>query len=380
MAGSKYAYLNPDIDALLLQTDNSTHIARELVRKHNLSVNADAIRYYVKEYRAKNKIKNEHPALAEQCVSAGIPIENVRHYWHKDEHFSLFVKNEKEVTYWTIRDEILSEMQEYAPEYPVVNYEQNIESHLLVIDPADVHVGKLCSAFESGEEYNAQIAVNRVKEGVTGILNKVKGFAIDKILFVIGNDILHVDTPRSTTTSGTSQDTHIMWYDAFRVAKQLYIEIIEILIQVAPVHIQYDPSNHDYTNGFFLADSIGSWFHKCESVTINASIAHRKYFTYHSNLIGTTHGDGAKETDLALLMAHEAAGNWANCKNRYFYMHHIHHKRSKDYMSVCVEALRSPSGTDSWHHRNAYQHAPKAIEGYLHHKEFGQIARITHLF
>ena len=63
-----------------------------------------------------------------------------------------------------------------------------------------------------------------------------------------------------------------------------------------------------------------------------------------------------------------------------FYIHHIHHKKSKDYMSVCVEALRSPSGTDSWHHRNGYQHSPKAIEGFLHHAEHGQVARFNHLF
>jgi hypothetical protein len=49
-------------------------------------------------------------------------------------------------------------------------------------------------------------------------------------------------------------------------------------------------------------------------------------------------------------------------------------------MSVCVETLRSPSGADSWHHRNGYQHAPKAIEGFIHHPEHGQVARLTHLF
>jgi hypothetical protein len=109
-------------------------------------------------------------------------------------------------------------------------------------------------------------------------------------------------------------------------------------------------------------------------------MAHRKYYQYHKNLIGTTHGDGAKKEDLALLMAHEAAEYWNDSKHRYFYMHHIHHKYSKDFMSVCVEALRSPSGTDGWHHRNGYQHAPKAVEAYIHDKEHGQIARLTHIF
>ena len=49
-------------------------------------------------------------------------------------------------------------------------------------------------------------------------------------------------------------------------------------------------------------------------------------------------------------------------------------------MSVSVETMRSPSGTDSWHHIKGYQHAPKAVEGFLHHKMFGQVAKVSHLF
>ncbi len=81
-----------------------------------------------------------------------------------------------------------------------------------------------------------------------------------------------------------------------------------------------------------------------------------------------------------MLMAHEAIENWGNTKHKYIYTHHIHHKQSKDFMSVNVESLRSPSGTDSWHHRNGYVHSPKAVEGFIHSKIHGQVARITHLF
>ena len=90
-------------------------------------------------------------------------------------------------------------------------------------------------------------------------------------------------------------------------------------------------------------------------------------------------GDGAKTNDLGALMAHESK-DWTKCINRYFYTHHIHHKTSKDFIGVTVESLRSPSGTDSWHDRNGYKGVPKAVEGFLHHKVFGQVARITHIF
>jgi hypothetical protein len=106
---------------------------------------------------------------------------------------------------------------------------------------------------------------------------------------------------------------------------------------------------------------------------------HRKYIQYGDNVLGFTHGDGAKEKDLPLLMAHEAGQMWMST-HKYIYTHHVHHKSAKDYMGVCVESLRSPSGTDSWHHRQGFQHSPKAIEGYIHSPINGQVARLSYVF
>jgi len=326
----------------------------------------------------QNQRFENHTALETECENVGIPTTDVNHYWYKGEHFSIHVNNKK-INLWGLKDKMIEEMKTYSPKYPIITYPKIKDSHLLVVDPADIHIGKLCTAFETGDNYNHNIAVSRVKEGVLGILQKAQPYNIEKILFIIGNDILHTDNAKSTTTGNTFQDTDIMWYDAFKIAFKLYVDVIEMLLTVAPIHIQYDPSNHDYVHGFLLAQSIEAWFRNNENISFNASISHRKYFKYNKNLIGTTHGDGAKETDLALLMAHESK-DWNECKHRYFYVHHIHHKKSKDYMSVCVEALRSPSGTDSWHHRNGYQHSPKAVEGFIHHPEHGQICRLTHLF
>lgn len=326
----------------------------------------------------KNWRRKKHPALAAECDVVGLPIDNVSNYWYKGKQFSVHV-NGKDVSLWALKDLVIEDMKKHSPKYPVMKYTKVVDGHLLVVDPADIHIGKLCSAFETGDAYTHKIAIDRVKCGVNGIIQKVKGFPIDQILLIVGNDILHVDNAKSATTSGTPQDTELMWYDAFKIALKLYVEVIEMLVGIAPVYVQYDPSNHDYLTGFFLAQTLEAWFRNCKGIKFNVSPAHRKYFVYGQNLIGTTHGDGAKETDLGYLMAHESK-DWNSCKHRYFYTHHIHHKKSKDYMSVCVEALRSPSGTDSWHHRNSYQHSPKAVEGFLHHKEHGQIARITHLF
>ena len=322
----------------------------------------------------------KHRALQKECDLRGIPMDDVNHYWYKGKHFSLHVKN-KGVTPEELRDDIIKAMNEHSPTYHKIKRKKQSNGHLLVIDPADIHIGKLCSSFETGEEYDSQIAVQRVKEGVIGIINKAHGFNIDKILFVGGNDILHIDTPKRTTTSGTNQDTDGMWYENFMIAKKLYVNVLEMLISVADVHFVYNPSNHDYMSGFMLSDSIQSWFRKCKNITFDCSIAHRKGFKYGSNLIGTTHGDGAKIPDLPLIMANGLPKGWAETKHRYIYTHHVHHKTSKDFHGITVESLRSPSGTDSWHHRNGYGiGGVKAIEGFIHSKNHGQVARLTHIF
>jgi hypothetical protein len=326
------------------------------------------------------KKTNNHPALTTECEAVGLPVENVSNYWYKGKQYSVHVKGDKAKTYEEIRDEIIASMQDYSPVYPNIIRTNISDGHLLVVDPADIHIGKLATAYETGEAYNVEIATKRVLDGVHGIIQKAQGFNIDQILFIAGNDILHTDSAKRTTTSGTPQDTDGMFYENFLCAKKLYIEVIELLMQVADIHFIFNPSNHDYQSGFFLADVIQSWFRNSNNITFDCSIAHRKYFQYGSNLIGSTHGDGAKPQDLPMLMAVEAKDIWALTEHKYIYSHHLHHKVSKDYIGVTVESLRSPSGTDSWHHRNGYQHATKAVEGFIHHKEFGQVARLSHIF
>lgn len=358
-------------------------ISDELIKKYSIT-DYTAQQLYQKLYRESTKLnkQKEHPALAQACIERGIDVNSVGMAWNKDKAWSIQFRpsSESGPTFEDMLRDHIEDVNNHTFNYEKIKREKYSDACLLVVDPADIHIGKLASSFETGEDYNNQIAVQRVMDGVQGIIQKSNGFNIDKVLFVAGNDILHIDTPSRKTTAGTPQDTDGMWYNNFLIAKKLYVNVIDELMKIADVHVVYNPSNHDYTNGFFLADSIKTWYKDCDNVTFDVSISHRKYYRYGNSLIGTTHGDGAKQQDLPLLMAQESKDDWSKSKHRYVYMHHVHHKISKDYIGVTVEALRSPSGTDSWHHRKGYQHSPKAVEGFIHSKEHGQIARFTHLF
>jgi len=226
----------------------------------------------------------------------------------------------------------------------------------------------------------------RVLEGLEGLICKAEGFEIERILFCVGNDVLHIDNVYNQTTAGTGQDVDGKWWEHFEVALALYVKCVEMLREIAPVDVVHSMSNHDYQSGFHLAHALKSWFRKDRDITFDISAAHRKYYKYGKNLIGLEHGDGAKMANLPLMMAQEKPTMWSETKYRYWYLHHLHHKvkhkwlDAKDFIGVTVEYMRSPSGTDSWHSRKGYAGVHKAVEGFLHEKTSGQVARLVHYF
>lgn len=325
-------------------------------------------------------------ALLAECQANGIDVSAVKYFWHKSKKISMFVVAQERPTYEAIRDELMGAMKASAPKYPTIKHKKVVDGHLLVIDPADIHIGKLAVKVETGQHYDMATAVKMVHEGVEGLLAKASGFPVEKILLVVGNDVLHRDNPHNMTTSGTRQDTDGMWHEAFKAARQMYVELILRLVQKAPVHVVFNPSNHDYASGYMLADALYCWFNKTKGVTFDNDIIHRKYYQYGENLIATSHGDGAKFHDMPLLMASEQPRMWAETRHRYVYLHHLHHKikhqmlTGKDFPGINIEYMRSPSASDGWHHRNGYVGAPQAIEGFIHHPTQGRVASLCHIF
>jgi|TARA_B110000259_G_scaffold181473_1_gene223580 hypothetical protein len=353
-----------------------------------LRLSADEVEL-INEHRGDVINVNGNTALDLHLKDRGIDkkdVVSVKHWQNMggELRFSVVTKEDYGLKEDTIFKKVNDYIEQYSPHYETI--ERSLGNHLLVINPADIHIGKYANEKETGERYDNSIAVNRVLDGVVGLLKKTKGFKIEKVLFCIGNDVLHIDSVYGTTTKGTHQDTDGKWWEHFEVALALYVKCVEILRTVAPVDIVHCMSNHDYQSGFHLAHTLQSWFRNADDVSFDISVSHRKYYIYGTNLLGLEHGDGAKMDKLPLLMAQEKPLLWSKTSHRYWYLHHIHHKvkhkwlDAKDYIGVTVEYMRSPSGTDSWHSRKGFTGVPKAVEGFLHEKDSGQIARITHYF
>ena len=334
---------------------------------------------------------NGNTALDINLAERGIDkkdVVSVKHWQSASGEFRFSIVTKEDITAneTDILKTVSSFIENHSPHYPSIKRKIKLNNHLLVINPADIHIGKYANHIETGDGYNVEIACERVLEGLQGLINKSKGFEVDRVLFCVGNDILHIDNVYNTTTAGTNQDVDGKWWEHFEIALALYVKCVEILREIAPVDVIHSMSNHDYQSGFHLAHALKSWFRNDSEVTFDISVAHRKYYKYGKNLIGLEHGDGAKMANLPLTMAQERPLLWSETTHRYWYLHHLHHKvkhkwlDAKDFIGVTVEYMRSPSGTDSWHSRKGYVGVPRAIESFLHQKDSGQVARLVHYF
>jgi len=346
----------------------------------------------VYENRAESTTNtNGNTALDINLAERGIEkkdVVSVKHWQSASGEFRFSIVTKEDITAneTDILKTVSSFIENHSPHYPSIKRKIKLNNHLLVINPADIHIGKYANHLETGDGYNVEIACERVLEGLQGLIDKSKGFEVDRVLFCIGNDILHIDNVYNTTTAGTNQDVDGKWWEHFEIALALYVKCVEILREIAPVDVVHSMSNHDYQSGFHLAHALKSWFRLDGEVTFDISVAHRKYYQYGKNLIGLEHGDGAKMANLPLTMAQEQPNLWSETTHRYWYLHHLHHKvkhkwlDAKDFIGVTVEYMRSPSGTDSWHSRKGYVGVPRAVEGFLHEKNSGQVARLVHYF
>lgn len=344
---------------------------------------------------------------------------NISHMWKiaKDDAgngYSLFVKNpDLDKDDISIEDMVRNAIEQSFADgplkYPKRDFKSDIHGRLLIIDLADVHFLKLCVKTEVGVEYNRNVARHRVVEGTRALLHRASHENICRILFILGNDILHTDDIIPRTTNGTPQDTEGTIFQGFSDAKRALVDAIELCAEMAPVDLIHTMSNHDRKMGWTLSQTLAAWFRNhphVKTTEYNMSESPVKFYRFEKNLYGIAHADGAKEEKLYGMMVTGAREHISNTSNLYWLLHHFHHKdrktrdgfksylREKDHNGmtaimkghtiwesehVDIEYVRSPSPPDSWHFLNGYINR-QGVESFIYDPIDGQIARYTEWF
>jgi hypothetical protein len=277
---------------------------------------------------------------------------------------------------------ILEEIKNYSP-ISEFEYSDNSINGLLLISIFDQHFGKLGWAEETGEDYDIKIAETRFKNALDSLLSRVNLNNVSRIVFPIGNDLIHVDNLQRTTTAGTPQDTDVRFHKIIKTVRRVLVETIDKLAIIAPVDIIVVPGNHDQATTFLIGEILDAFYSNNQNVTVDNSPKLRKYYKFGKVGILWTHGDKEKHNDLGLIFATEQPQLWADTKYRFCQIGHFHKNKKLNFVSVDehqgfqVQTLPSLSGTDSWHYGKGYN-SQKQAKAFLYDKEEGLIAEYTY--
>jgi hypothetical protein len=271
-----------------------------------------------------------------------------------------------------LTDSLIAKMCEHAPAYPeYVKSDISGERFMMEMSLPDLHIGKLAWKEETGENYDSKSARACARRAVRELLGRASGFAIERFLVPIGNDMLHTDTIENTTTGGTRQDVDSRHHKMFVAAYEVAVEIIDSLMPTAPVKVLIVPGNHDRANALKLGVVLEAHYRNTDRVTVDAAPTLRKYEVYGVNLLGFTHGSDEKHGDLPLIMAQEKPGEWAKALHKEWHLGHLHKRKQQNFTAgdthggVPVRILPSLSGTDAWHYMKGYVKGQRAAESYL---------------
>jgi hypothetical protein len=260
------------------------------------------------------------------------------------------------------------------------------DPHLLEVSMPDIHIGKLTWAPEVGESYDTALAPTIALAAAHNLWAKASVFPIRRILIPLGNDLYNVNNAAGTTAGGTPQDEDGRWKKTFKVGIKLAVDLIEFFRGKTPegVDVMIVPGNHDPERVYYLGCVLEGIYSKSPDVRINNGEKARKYFRFGQTLLGFTHGQGEKHDKLPLIMAGEAAQDWAQTTHHEWHLGHLHHKKETRYHAgqefgpVRVRILPSLCPADEWHFNSGYVGSKRAAEAYLWSFKHGYTGHLSY--
>jgi hypothetical protein len=252
------------------------------------------------------------------------------------------------------------------------------DDDLLTVYPqGDPHAGLYAWKDETGQAFDL-VEYERVTKAAIDRL-VASAAPSSHALFIDLGDSLHADNNAARTRSGHHLDTHGRHAEIVRVVIRCKRHhVARMLEKHNHVTVRINPGNHDGITALMLAEMMAAIYENEPRVTVSTSPNPYWFHGFGANLIGTTHGDGAKGANLPLLMAVDAPAMWLASEHgsRVWFVGHVHHKDVKDHPGVTVEYCRTLAAPDIWSHASGYR-SKRSIEAVTYHRQDGEVERHT---
>lgn len=281
---------------------------------------------------------------------------------------------------------LCKDLEKHAPKYKRMFKPRKAKAHMLEMGLFDMHFGKLAWKPETGNNYDLAIAEKVFRAAVEDLVDKVKGFHIDKVVLPVGQDFFHADNDKNTTYAGTPQDVDGRLAKIFKAGEKAIIWATDYLQSIAPVHLTWVPGNHDTLTSWYLCRVMEAWYRHAKWVTVDSEPTSRKYIRYGTNLIGLVHGDRVKANNpnrLHNLMTVERAQDFADTKHHEWHTGHFHKQGEwrtpavQSDLGTVVRILPSLCAHDKWHYSEGFVGGNRAAEAYLWSHDDGYVGHMS---
>ncbi len=206
---------------------------------------------------------------------------------------------------------------------------------------------------------------------------------IERMYFVVGGDLINMDTFEGTTTSGTGLDNCMTATEAYVQAfDAMHWAINFIKAYCKELVIVYVPGNHDRLSSFHLVHALSKSIESSE-ITWDIKYEERKVHVWHNNFNAFEHGDKRSKNN-PLIYASEYPKEWGATTNRTLFKGHIHTDRKVEYMTsnetagFIEKTLPSLGKTDYYHYSNKYVGNRRSGKLEIQHPTMGNICELTY--
>lgn len=209
-------------------------------------------------------------------------------------------------------------------------------------------------------------------------------YNIKVLYFVVGGDLINMDTFSGTTTSGTPLDNCMTATEAYVQAFDAMHWAINLLkMYCEEVVVVFVPGNHDRLSSFHLVHALEKSIDD-ENIKWDTKYEERKVHVWHNNFNAFEHGD-ATSKNTPIIYATEFPIEWGTAKNRTLFTGHFHQNKKVEYITMGETAgfihktLPSLSKTDYYHYHKKYTGNRRSGKLELQLPDKGNICELTYL-
>jgi hypothetical protein len=239
---------------------------------------------------------------------------------------------------------------------------------------ADMHIGMYASRKETGEAYDTDIAVARLRDWV-GRLVASSPASEEAVILDIG-DMTHADDGRAETPQSKHKlDVDGRHFRTLDMTISAMADAIELaLAKHRLVHVVILAGNHNPHSFMAILFAIAERYRENPRVVVRKDPREFWSHRFGDCLLAAHHGDKAKAERLVMFLADEYAEDWGQTKHRFIWTGHLHHHKSADIGGCRWEQLRAMTARDAYAYTNAYV-ARSQLQAITLHRVAGEIQR-----